>query len=297
MSLLQHRNNPMKTVDFLSTIVGLNARFRAFADELPRSFTATWVFGDGETESHQGVVTVSHSYELSGDYVVQLIITDNDTGLEVTLSRVIGVTDKVNTQLSGSIYDLIDTYIPEDIFGKLSLQEKQQFIEKWQLYIQPLVNHEVPIEEFNNELYYEALENQLIMELAAYDYMVLQVSLMVGATAETIIGSNSSSSSESEGSSSSTGSGEVKRIQTGPTEVEFFNDTESESKNSSNVIKAIQPGGVIDMLKQNLCMLAERLSIYLPICRTVKKVVVPRVVNRRIPGPLDGPDPGFPIKK
>ena len=199
--------------------------------------------------------------------------------------------------MPGSIYELIDTYIPEDIFGKLTLKEKQQFIEKWQLYIQPLVNHEVPIEEFNNELYYEALENQLIMELAAYDYMVVQISLMVGATAESVKESNSSSTSESESSESSRGSGEVKRIQTGPTEEEFFNYTDSESNTSSNVIKAMQPGGVIDILKQNLCMLAERLSIYLPICRTVKKVVVPKVVNHRRPGPLDGPDPGFPVKR
>lgn len=289
----------MKTVDFLSTVVGLNARFRAFADELPHDFTVTWVFGDGKTESHVGVVTASHLYENHGDYVVKVTITNNYGGENLSKTNVIGVSDQVNTQLPGSIYELIDTYIPEDIFGKVSLKEKQQFIEKWQLYIQPLVNHEIPIEEFNNELYYEALENQLIMELAAYDYMVVQISLMVGATAESVKDSNSTSSSESESESSesSRGSGEVKRIQTGPTEVEFFNDTDSESKTSSNVIKAMQQGGVIDILKQNLCMLAERLSIYLPICRTVKKVVVPKVVNHRRPGPLDGPDPGFPVKK
>lgn len=289
----------MKTVDFLSTVVGLNARFRAFADELPHDFTVTWVFGDGKTESHAGVVTASHLYENPGDYVVKVTITNNYGGENISKTNVIGVSDQVNTQLPGSIYELIDTYIPEYIFGKVSLKEKQQFIEKWQLYIQPLVNHEIPIEEFNNELYYEALENQLIMELAAYDYMVVQISLMVGATAESVKDSNSTSSSESESESSesSRGSGEVKRIQTGPTEVEFFNDTDSESKTSSNVIKAMQPGGVIDILKQNLCMLAERLSIYLPICRTVKKVVVPKVVNHRRPGPLDGPDPGFPVKK
>ena len=287
----------METVDFLSTVVGLNARFRGFADELPHDFTVTWVFGDGKTESHVGVVTASHLYEASGDYVVKMTITNNVGGVALSKTQVIGVSEEVKTQLPGSIYELIDTYIPEDIFGKLTLKEKQQFIEKWQLYIQPLVNHEVPIEEFNNELYYEALENQLIMELAAYDYMVVQISLMVGATAESVKESNSSSTSESESSESSRGSGEVKRIQTGPTEVEFFNDTDSESKTSSNVIKAMQTGGVIDILKQNLCMLAERLSIYLPICRTVKKVVVPKVVNHRRPGPLDGPDPGFPVKR
>ena len=286
----------METVDFLSTVVGLNARFRGYADSLPSEFTVTWSFGDSsEEESHQNIVTASHPYKSPGEYAVTMTISSGSEKLSKT--QVICVSDKVKTQLSASIYDLIDTYIPEDIFGKLTLKDKQQYIEKWQLYIQPLVDHDVPIEEFSNELYYEALENQLIMELAAYDYMVVQISLMVGATAETVKEGNSSSTSSSESSTSSQGSGEVKRIQTGPTEVEFFSETDSESKTSSNIIKAMQPGGVIDILKQNLCMLAERLSIYLPICRTVKEVVTPRVVNRRVPGVLDGPDPGFPIRK
>lgn len=287
----------MKEVDFLSTIVGLNVKFRGYADELPADFTATWDYGDGKTESKPNLLTSSHNYEQDGTYVVKFQITDNHGGQAARKTKAITVSDKVKTQLSGSIYELIDTYIPEDIFGKVPLDMKQQFIEKWQLYIQPLVDHDVPIEEFNNESYYEALENQLIMELAAYDYMVLQISLMVGATAEVVKESNSTSSSDSESSESSRGSGEVKRIQTGPTEVEFFNDTDSESKTSSNVIKAMQPGGIIDILKQNLCMLAERLLIYLPICRSIKKVVVPRVVNHRRPGLLEGPDPGFPVKK
>ena len=67
----------METVDFLSTLVGLNARFRAFADELPNDFTVTWTFGDGKTESHVGVVTASHLYENPGDYVVKVTITNN----------------------------------------------------------------------------------------------------------------------------------------------------------------------------------------------------------------------------
>lgn len=287
----------MEKVDFLSTIVGLNVKFRGYADELPADFTATWDYGDGKTESKPNLLTSSHTYEQDGTYVVKFQITDNHGGQVARKTKAITVSDKVKTQLSGSIYELIDTYIPEDIFGKVPLDMKQQFIEKWQLYIQPLVDHDIPIEEFNNESYYEALENQLIMELAAYDYMVLQISLMVGATAEAVKESNSTSSSDSESSESSRGSGEVKRIQTGPTEVEFFNDTDSESKTSSNVIKAMQPGGIIDILKQNLCMLAERLLIYLPICRSIKKVVVPRVVNHRRPGLLEGPDPGFPVKK
>lgn len=286
----------METVDFLSTVVGLNAKFRGYADNLPSKFKVTWSFGDSsEDESYDNLVTVSHQYDSPGEYAVTMVISGDDKLLSKT--QVISVSDKVKTQLSASIYELIDTYIPEDIFGKLTLKDKQQFIEKWQLYIQPLVDHDIPVEEFSNELYYEALENQLIMELAAYDYMVVQISLMLGATAETVKEGNSTSSSSSESSSSSQGSGEVKRIQTGPTEVEFFSETDSESKTSSNIIKAMQPGGVVDILKQNLCMLADRLSIYLPICKYSKEVVSPRVVNRRVPGILDGPDPGFPVRK
>ena len=44
-------------------------------------------------------------------------------------------------------------------------------------------------------------------------------------------------------------------------------------------------------------MLAERLDIYLPICRYKSDTVVPKVVNRRKPKPLDGPDPSYPILK
>ena len=85
----------METVDFLSTVVGLNARFRGFADELPHDFTVTWVFGDGKTESHVGVVTASHLYEASGDYVVKMTITNNVGGVALSKTQVIGVSYEV----------------------------------------------------------------------------------------------------------------------------------------------------------------------------------------------------------
>ena len=229
----------------------------------------------------------------------------------------ISVSDRVKTHLSDSIYVLINTYIPESIFGYVPIGVKKQFIEKWQLYIQPLVNHCIPIEEYNNELYYEALENQLIMELAAYDFMVLQISNMVKATANVITENNSytkeevedmacvraggtpgsSSSSSSSSSRGSGGTGSVKAIKTGPTEVQFNDDFEQESDSASNALKAMQPRGLIDLLKQELCMLAERLDIYLPICDQIPVTKVPRVVNRRRKGLLSGPDPFGVVKK
>lgn len=283
-------------VDFISNTVGLKSNFINLSYEVPDEYTYSWDFGDGGTSTE---LNPTHEYQKMGFYRVSMSIVDSNNRPVEKVTKTVLISDKVKTHLSNSIYVLINTYIPYSIFGKVPSSIKQQFIEKWQLYIQPLVNHEIPVEDFNNELYYEALENQLIMELAAYDYMLLNIQNVINATSQTIINDNSQGSecneeysSQSSGSSSNTSSGgSIKKIVTGPTEVEYFNDTESEKDFISNITKAVQPGGFIDILKQNLCMLAGRLDIYLPICENQTRVVVPRVVNRRKPRLLDGPDP------
>lgn len=283
-------------VDFIFNTVGLKSNFINLSYEVPDEYTYSWDFGDGETSTE---LNPTHEYQKMGFYRVSMSIVDSNNRSVEKVTKTVLISDKVKTHLSNSIYVLINTYIPYSIFGKVPSSIKQQFIEKWQLYIQPLVNHEIPVEDFNNELYYEALENQLIMELAAYDYMLLNIQNVINATSQTIINDNSQGSecneeysSQSSGSSSNTSSGgSIKKIVTGPTEVEYFNDTESEKDFISNITKAVQPGGFIDILKQNLCMLAGRLDIYLPICENQTRVVVPRVVNRRRPRLLDGPDP------
>lgn len=285
-------------VDFIFNTVGLKSNFINLSYKVPDEYTYSWDFGDGETSTE---LNPTHEYQKMGFYRVSMSIVDSNNRPVEKVTKTVLISDKVKTHLSNSIYVLINTYIPYSIFGKVPSSVKQQFIEKWQLYIQPLVNHEIPVEDFNNELYYEALENQLIMELAAYDYMILNIQNVINATSQTIIKDNSQGSecggeyySQSSGSSSDTSSasgGSIKKIVTGPTEVEYFNDTESEKDFISNITKATQPGGFIDILKQNLCMLAGRLDIYLPICENQTRVVVPRVVNRRKPRLLDGPDP------
>ena len=254
-------------VDFIFNTVGLKSNFTNLSYEVPDEYTYSWDFGDGETSTE---LNPTHEYQKMGFYRVSMSIVDSNNRPIEKVTKTVLISDKVKTHLSNSIYVLINTYIPYSIFGKVPSSVKQQFIEKWQLYIQPLVNHEIPVEDFNNELYYEALENQLIMELAAYDYMILNIQNVINATSQTIIKDNSQGSECG---------------------VEYFNDTESEKDFISNITKATQPGGFIDILKQNLCMLAGRLDIYLPICENQTRVVVPRVVNRRKPRLLDGPDP------
>lgn len=274
-------------VDFNYATVGLKVTFENLSTGVPSDYTYHWDFGDN-TQSTLNNPT--HEFDKPGFYKVTLLIKDPASNTVGSSEQRVPVTDKAKTHLSGSIYQLIDTYIPENIFGVVTTSTKRQFIEKWQLYLQPLVNHCIPLQEYNNEMYYEALENQLIMELAAYDFMSVQVANMVKAQAQSILENNTTSSSG--GSEPPDGyQGDVKKIQTGPTQVEYFNPNEDESDLASNIIKALGPGGLLDMMKDNLCMLAGRLDIYLPICERPTRVVVPKAVNKRIKGPLSGPDP------
>ena len=274
-------------VDFNYATVGLKVTFENLSTRVPSDYTYHWDYGDN-TQSTLNNPT--HEFDKPGFYKVILVVKDPASNTVGSSEQRVPVTDKAKTHLSGSIYQLIDTYIPENIFGVVTTSTKRQFIEKWQLYLQPLVNHCIPLQEYNNEMYYEALENQLIMELAAYDFMSVQVANMVKAQAQSILENNTTSSSG--GSEPSDGyQGDVKKIQTGPTQVEYFNPNEDESDLASNIIKALGPGGLLDMMKENLCMLAGRLDIYLPICERPTRVVVPKAVNKRIKGPLSGPDP------
>lgn len=274
-------------VDFNYATVGLKVTFENLSTGVPSDYTYHWDFGDN-TQSTLNNPT--HEFDKPGFYKVTLLVKDPASNTVGSSEQRVPVTDKAKTHLSGSIYQLIDTYIPENIFGVVTTSTKRQFIEKWQLYLQPLVNHCIPLQEYNNEMYYEALENQLIMELAAYDFMSVQVANMVKAQAQSILENNTTSSSG--WSEPSDGyQGDVKKIQTGPTQVEYFNPNEDESDLASNIIKALGPGGLLDMMKENLCMLAGRLDIYLPICERPTRVVVPKAVNKRIKGPLSGPDP------
>lgn len=274
-------------VDFNYATVGLKVTFENLSTRVPSDYIYHWDFGDN-TQSTLNNPT--HEFDKPGFYKVILVVKDPASNTVGSSEQRVPVTDKAKTHLSGSIYQLIDTYIPENIFGVVTTSTKRQFIEKWQLYLQPLVNHCIPLQEYNNEMYYEALENQLIMELAAYDFMSVQVANMVKAQAQSILENNTTSSSG--GSEPSDGyQGDVKKIQTGPTQVEYFNPNEDESDLASNIIKALGPGGLLDMMKENLCMLAGRLDIYLPICERPTRVVVPKAVNKRIKGPLSGPDP------
>jgi len=271
-------------VGYSFTKNSLMVTFRDISREVPVGSTYHWDFGDSNVAEDDK--NPSHTYSLPGFYLVILTITPNGETLPQSYKVVIGVSDKAITTLSDSVYNLIDFILPAGFITPTDYEfTKRIYIEKWQLYIQPLVDHDIPQEEYNNELYYEALENQLIMELAVYDWINAEMLNLMGSLSQ--YGSS--------GSSDGGNNGEVKKITTGPTDVEFFSLIDTAYK---TLVAAIKKDGIVDVIKNNLCMLSARLSIYIPICSMLPTgVIVPEVANRREPGLLGGPNPTFPIRK
>jgi len=96
--------------------------------------------------------------------------------------------------------------------------------------------------------------------------------------------SASTGSGTSSGGSSGTVSGGLKRVQTGPTEVEYFPTSQSAVDNSttnqgnaSALSSMTKPGGPIDELKGRICTQAHNLRVKIYICQDFKTTRAPQV--------------------
>ena len=162
-----------KNLDFTYVTSGLEVSFRVLT-KVPAKSIFDWDFGDDKGEVFNGGRHQSYSYEKSGFYDVTLHVTNSD-GLDLTCTRTVVVCNYGHTTLQDTIYNLIDRYIPKELHESMTIEDKTAYITKWQLYIFPLVNHTIPPDKYNDELWYEGLENQLIMELAVWDYLNIQI--------------------------------------------------------------------------------------------------------------------------
>lgn len=282
-------------LDFLIKTKGLEVSVSTLT-KVPADLVPVWDFGVDNSQVSDGT-TATYTYETSGRYLITLNLENAQQEVVETVSKSVMVSEYARTQLTDSIYNLIDNFIPEDLRILFEPGDKAAFITKWQLYIQPLVNHCIPLDEYNNESYYEGLENQLVMELAAYDFLFIRIENMLMQTAAQLERYNTDIE-VTEGEGSGGNRDRIKQITTGPTEVQYYDTiTESISALFKAYAQATNPGGVLDNLRQNLCMLASRLDIIIPFCTNPRRIVVPRVVNHRHAGILGGPNPGSPILK
>lgn len=278
---------------FVYVTKGLQVSFRIIS-KVPSGVITSWDFGDSK-ESSSNDRSPSYTYETAGFYTVTLRVTSGEETIEQSQLVMVSEDENITTHLSDSIYNLIDNYIPKEL-GNMSMDQKVTYITKWQLYLGPLVNHEILPDKYQDELAYEGLENQLVMELAAWEYLNVQITALLARTNDFF--SKFQSQYESSNSDEEDSNTRIKKITTGPTEVEYF-DKYSDSIASwwKYYIQALQPGGIIDELRVNLCTLAQRLDIFLPFCDKVSTSIVPKVVNHRKAGPLGGPNPTAPLNR
>ena len=278
-------------VAFVYVTKSLQVSFRIIS-KVPAGVTTSWDFGDSKGSSSNDR-SPSYTYETAGFYTVTLRVTKDEETIEQSQLVMVSEDESITTHLSDSIYNLIDNYIPPEL-GNITMDQKVTYITKWQLYLGPLVNHEILPDKYQDELAYEGLENQLVMELAAWEYLNVQLTALLAKTNDFFSKFQSQSGTSEEDSEDP--NTRIKSITTGPTEVEYY-DKFSDSIASwwKYYMQALQPGGIIDELRINLCTLAQRLEIYLPFCDKVRTSVVPKVVNRRKAGPLGGPNPIAPL--
>jgi PKD repeat protein len=229
-----------------------------------------WDFGDGNTSTNQNP---THTYATPGIYTVSLKAI-NAGGFTVK-SRTIQVSDSPILPLP--LREFILYRLPQGIDFDPELIDA--LIAKWQMYLAPLVTPPVNIDNVFYESSYPPLVNVLIASLVVYELLIDTANNLMLSLASTSGGQSSGS-----GSSSTSGStGGIKKIVTGPTEVEFHNPAEilrnyfKQSNSSSNRIG--QGNSPMDGIKNDICMLAQRLGIWLPICPPISAPVLAPLIT------------------
>jgi len=232
-----------------------------------------WDFGDGNTSIVKNPV---HQYQEDGFYKVSLISTNVDGAsdiLEINLGIGAG-TDTLNV----SLLEYININIPLLLVPELTTSDKITHINKWQNYLQPLVfiPYKVKAEDINNELAWPGLVNTLIALLVSYDLTSILANRAMNRLLTGISDNSLQPGGENDG---------VKKINTGPTEVEF-QDASDDSINNAKIISSIISGkdGSIASIKTSICILSHRLRIYLPgLCEKLSShVILPVVSNSSV---------------
>lgn len=224
-----------------------------------------WDFGDSTTSI---LKDPTHTYTTPGYYQISLIATNADGSSDPFVWN-IGVSVASDTSIAVPLIQLIDQYLPGSLVGDSSINEKANLINKWQLFLQPLVEspNPVPIEQIHNEFAWPGLSNYLIAQLCAYDIILQGANQFLSQS-----GSESSSSSSDSGTIDPT-SRIVKSVETGPSKVEWFENRSSEEleRIGNAFASATRVGGALDQLKISICQLASRLKIKLAMCPPLPK--------------------------
>lgn len=242
----------MLTADFLVNPNFLVVQFQDTSTSNVGTIVSwAWDFGDSSNSSLQ---SPSHTYTAPGTYMVSLTITDNSVPpIQSSLQRQIIISTV--PVLPVTIRDFVLIKLPPPIV--IPPGAIDTYIAQYQMYIQPLVNTPgVADSDTFNEAAYPPLANALIAYSAAYEITLdyANKNILLGA-ASGIAGT----------------SGLLKKIETGPSNAEFQETTQ--------LYKSIYgKDGSLSKLKEELCTLANRLLIKMPMCPPLP---IPRFIPKK----------------
>lgn len=249
--------------------VGRTITFNNLSYNAPTSYQ--WGFGDGNTST---LKNPEHTYTEDGFYDVTLIATNVD-GSSEELSVVLGISEAPDTNNS-TLMESIDYFIPPTLQAGSSTKQKMEFINHWQTYLQPLVEspYVVDIVNIHNEFKWPVLVNNLIARLVAHSILLTNLSKFMIETGNQTVNQS--------GSENLTANAQIKSIETGPAKTEWYQAITSSSEDAKNVANAYQvtmaEGGAFEQLEKDICQLASRVRIYLPMCKNPsRKHFAPRV--------------------
>lgn len=236
--------------NFTYNPIGLSIQFVDRSTGVPTSWS--WDFGDGGSSIMENP---NHIYALPGPYNVTLSITNGD-GTSTTQQMLIVST---TAQLHTSIYDMVKGYLS----GTDIILDGARFNtakEQWQLLIGPQLDPPVADPDIFNEEKYPGLANVLIAKLIVYDFAWAS---MGGTLISSGAGANSAGG----------GSGSMKRVETGPSNAEWYNPADSLD---AMFRRAGKSGSAYDQFITGICMLATRMGVSIPeICPQIQTTILP----------------------
>lgn len=227
-----------------------------------------WTLGDGTTNTTNDVY--EHTYASPGKYTIKLEVENSEGKGE--LSRTINI-GPGELSIDVNLITLIDSYMPSILIGSSSIEEKINLINKWQEYLQPQLC--IPIDKTHNELAWPYLANHLIAQLVTYDMIlaVFQKFMLYGIITNSereVTGENGLVNKQ------------IKMIETGPTKTEWFERKSAEEMKEIALALGFlgRPDNMLSLITEGMCSLADRLTVYLPMCNVKNNVIIPKVLKR-----------------
>ncbi len=229
----------------------------------------SWDFGGDGVSSDQHP---QHIFTAEGTYDVTLIASNID-GSSAPFIRTVRV--RVPTTL------FIDDFLNADLPEGLSIDptSKDVWIQKWQEWLHILIDPHIPTPDINNETAWPNLMNALIAKLVIHDAYTRAAEGAIVLSMQQATGSQETTSPDS--------APQEKLIETGPTKVEWH-DAASTIKAMMKIGAGEEDKSIFDLMRQQICRLASRQRVTLPMCPPLAhSPVVPIKAGRVCPSDQD----------